>query len=59
MSVDSRNTTEPTIVVRTFDADETVEIRLALGGERDRDFDWTTFEALPIPGATRHAGWCG
>jgi hypothetical protein len=27
----------------TFEAKETVEIRLALGGERDWDFDWTTF----------------
>jgi len=32
------------IVERTFAADEKVEIRLALGGERDWDFDWTTFE---------------
>lgn len=33
----------------------TVEIRLALGGERDFDFDWTTFDvspaAVPVPAA--------
>lgn len=34
-------------VERTFAASETVEVRLALGGERDWDFDWVTFEALP------------
>jgi hypothetical protein len=33
--------------VVTFNADETVEIRLALGGERDWDFDWTSFAVLP------------
>ena len=38
-SVESGNT-----LVRTFEASEKVEIRLALGGERDWDFDWTTFE---------------
>jgi hypothetical protein len=31
-------------VTRTFEATEQVEIRLALGGERDWDFDWTPFE---------------
>lgn len=31
----------------TFDANATVEVRLALGGERDWDFDWVTFEVLP------------
>jgi len=30
-------------VVRTFTATATVEVRLALGGERDWDFDWTEF----------------
>jgi hypothetical protein len=47
VSVDSRNIADPVIVVRTFDANETVEVRLALGGERDWDFDWVTFEVLP------------
>jgi hypothetical protein len=32
---------------RTFDAAATVEVRLALGGEREWDFDWVTFEVLP------------
>lgn len=31
----------------TFFADEKVEVRLVLGGERDWDFDWVTFEVLP------------
>lgn len=31
----------------TFEANEKVEVRLALGGERDWDFDWVTFEVLP------------
>lgn len=30
-------------VVQTFSATATVEVRLALGGERDWDFDWTPF----------------
>jgi hypothetical protein len=30
-------------VVRTFEADSVVEVRLALGDERDWDFDWTPF----------------
>lgn len=47
VSVDSRNTSEPDVVVRTFEAAETVEVRLALGGERDWDFDWVSFDALP------------
>ena len=39
--------------VRTFTAGNMVEIRLALGGERDWDFDWTSFkvaENVPEPG---------
>lgn len=33
--------------LRTFSASQTVEVRLALGGERDWDFDWVTFNVLP------------
>ncbi len=33
-------------VVQTFNATEKVEVRLALGGERDWDFDWTRFDVL-------------
>jgi len=33
--------------VHTFTADEFIEVRLALGGERDWDFDWTQFDVLP------------
>jgi hypothetical protein len=47
VSVDSRDIDEPVIVTETFTANSTVEIRLALGGERDWDFDWVTFEVLP------------
>lgn len=40
---------------KTFSATDFVDIRLALGGERDWDFDWTRFEvqsssAVPEPG---------
>lgn len=38
-----------TIVTRTFTANDKVEVRLALGGERDWDFDWVTFNVLPVP----------
>ncbi len=41
------NTGEPRI--ETFTATDKVEIRLALGGERDWDFDWTEFDVLPAP----------
>jgi hypothetical protein len=46
VSVDSRNIATPVVVTRTLAAAETVEVRLALGGERDWDFNWVTFEAL-------------
>lgn len=36
-------------VVRTFTANSTVEVRLALGDERDWDFDWNTFTVGPLP----------
>jgi hypothetical protein len=39
------NTTTP----QTFTANDKVEVRLALGGERDWDFDWTTFAVGPNP----------
>lgn len=38
-----------TTVQREISANIKVEVRLALGGERDWDFDWTTFEVLPAP----------
>jgi hypothetical protein len=47
VAVDSRNITEPVVVTETFAAKKKVEIRLALGGERDWDFDWTTFKVAP------------
>jgi len=31
-------------ITERFDARKKVEVRLALGGERDWDFDWTTFK---------------
>jgi hypothetical protein len=49
VSVDSRGIDDPVVVQRTFTADEFVEVRLALGGERDWDFSsehgsgWTRF----------------
>ena len=49
-------------IERTFTANEFVEIRLALGGERDWDFDWTRFDVAPSPNGTGviplpAAGW--
>lgn len=41
----------PGPVVQTFYADEYVEVRLALGGERDWDFDWTRFDVLYLRNA--------
>lgn len=35
-------------VLETFSAGATVDIRLALGGERDWDFDWTRFYVLSL-----------
>jgi hypothetical protein len=46
VTLDSRNIEAPLHFFRTFEATSTVEVRLALGGERDWDFDWVTFEAL-------------
>jgi len=34
----------PVSITERFDARKKVEVRLALGGERDWDFDWTTFK---------------
>jgi hypothetical protein len=49
--VDGRNTPNPGCfhdsTVQTIAADATVEVRLALGGERDWDFDWTAFAVGP------------
>ncbi len=36
-------------LVRTFNATDMVEVRLALGGERDWDFNWTAFDVQPAP----------
>lgn len=36
-----------THVTKTFTANATVEVRLALGGERQWDFDWVSFDVLP------------
>jgi hypothetical protein len=47
-------------VIRTFQAEQTVEVRLALGAERDHDFDWVAFDVLPDAGAKadcKEGGW--
>jgi len=36
-------------VQRTYDVSDMVEVRLALGGERDWDFNWTAFEVEAVP----------
>lgn len=35
------------VIGKTFSASNYVDIRLALGGERDYDFDWVRFEVAP------------
>lgn len=45
---------------RTLQADGFVEVRLALGGERDWDFDWTLFEvpnSAEARDACKDGGW--
>jgi hypothetical protein len=45
-------------VTMTFSATSTVEVRLALGGERDWDFDWTPFIVGPTSKAQcKNGGW--
>jgi hypothetical protein len=48
-------------VVRTFEAIHMVEVRLALGDERDWDFDWTPFAVGPFDPTTKKdcnkGGW--
>jgi hypothetical protein len=45
-------TGQGTTVTRTFEAAEYVEVRLALGGERDWDFDWVRFDVVPDAAST-------
>ena len=48
----------PGPVTRTFTANTLVEIRLALGGERDWDFDWTPFTVGPASkDDCKRGGW--
>ena len=48
------------VLGKTFVATNYVDIRLALGGERDWDFDWVRFEVaqaqVPEPGTMALAG---
>jgi hypothetical protein len=60
VSVDGRGIPDPVVVSRTFAANQTVEIRLALGGERDWDFDWTLFHVPAtayVRDLCRNGGW--
>lgn len=60
VSVDGRGEPNPVVVTKTFEAHETVEVRLALGGERDWDFDWVTFEVECNPETSddcKKGGW--
>ena len=38
-----------TEIIMTFTVNGYIEIRSALGPERDGDFDWTRFDAIPVP----------
>ncbi len=60
VTVDGRGIDDPVVDLRTFQASEKVEIRLALGGERDWDFDWTPFYVASDAAskeACRDGGW--
>jgi hypothetical protein len=47
----------PGPATRTFKVDQKVEVRLALGGERDWDFDWVTFESGTSEDDCKKGGW--
>ena len=47
-AVDGRGIATPVTFDQIFSGESLVEIRLALGGERDWDFDWTSF-SIPAP----------
>ena len=60
--IDNRGTTRPLcptnpVVETTFSTVATVEVRLALGGERDWDFDWTVVKAGPTKDECKKGGW--
>ena len=49
---------EPDVITLTFPANAMVEVRLALGGETDWFFDWTTFYVVPTAKAEcTNGGW--
>jgi hypothetical protein len=43
--------------IRNFSATSTVDVRLALGGERDWDFNWVRFSVAPVPEPTTFFVW--
>ena len=49
--VDGRGISVPVLLDKVFSALSLVEVRLALGGERDWDFDWTPFSVPSAPAA--------
>lgn len=58
ISVDNRASADPkeSLVTKTFQVNNKVEIRLALGGERSWDFNWVTFNVnTPYPVPTYHS----
>ncbi|MCP1677168.1 hypothetical protein J2T57_004342 [Natronocella acetinitrilica] len=55
VNVDNRGADGVSFIQQTFGAEQFVDVRLALGGERDWDFDWVRFEvgstaSVPEPG---------
>ena len=53
----SKRDCPPGPATRTFKVDEKVEVRLALGGERDWDFNWVAFESAPSTDDCKKGGW--
>jgi len=54
--VDGRGISVPVLLDKVFSALSLVEVRLALGGERDWDFDWTPFSVPSAPAASMETG---
>lgn len=44
-------------ILKTVPAANFVDVRLALGGERDWDFDWVRFNVAPVPEPTTFVVW--
>ena len=58
-NVHENNVTFPSYLQNTYNASQYVDVRLALGGERDFDFNWTRFEVTAVPEPATIFVWSG